>query len=132
FLRKHSAGSDGLAKEFTEEAINVLMLYEWPGNVRELEHVIERAIVTCKQGSISGIEISHAIGNLPARSFRDAMRDYEQDYLRGVLRFCGGNLTQAARVTQMHRSNLRRLIKKYRIDLHSFRRGPGRNDRSGG
>jgi two-component system response regulator GlrR len=130
FLRKHSAGLDGLAKEFAEEAMNVLMLYDWPGNVRELEHVIERAIVMCKQQCISGIEISHAIGNLPTRSFRDAMSDYEQDYIRGVLRFCEGNLTQAARVAQMHRPNLRRLIKKYRIDLHSFRQGPGKNDRS--
>jgi two-component system, NtrC family, response regulator GlrR len=132
FLRKHSAGLDGVAKEITEEAMNVLMLYEWPGNVRELEHVIERVIVMCKQECISGIEISHAIGNLPARSFRDAMSDFEQDYIRGVLRFCGGNLTQAARVAQMDKSNLRRIIKKYRIDLHSFRKGPGRNGRSGG
>jgi two-component system, NtrC family, response regulator GlrR len=132
FLRKHSAGSDGVAKEFTEEAMNVLMLYEWPGNVRELEHVIERVIVMCKQECISGIEISHAIGNLPIRSFRDVMSDFEQDYIRGVLRFCGGNLTQAARVARMDKSNLRRLIKKYRIDLHSFRQGPCKNGRSGG
>jgi two-component system, NtrC family, response regulator GlrR len=132
FLRKHSAGLDGLALEFAEDAMNVLILYDWPGNVRELEHVVERAIVMCNQQCISGIEISHAIGNLPARSFRDAMSDFEQDYIRGVLRFCRGNITQAARVAQMHRPNLRRLIKKYRIDLHSFRHGPGKDDRSGG
>jgi two-component system, NtrC family, response regulator GlrR len=132
FLRRHSADLDGLAKEFTEEAMNILMLYEWPGNVRELEHVIERAIVMCKHEFISGIEISHAVGNLPTRSFRDAISDFEQDYIRGVLRICEGNLTQAARVAQMHRPNLRRLIRKYQIDLHSFRQGSGRNDRSGG
>jgi two-component system response regulator GlrR len=135
FLSKRRADSDGIAEEFSKDAMHLLMLYEWPGNVRELEHVIERAIVMCKQQCISGIEISHAIGKLPPRSFREVKREtieeFERDYIHGVLRFCGGNLTQAARVAQMHRPNLRRLIKKYRIDLHSFRQGPGKNDRSG-
>jgi two-component system, NtrC family, response regulator GlrR len=137
FLRKCKAGSDGIggiAEEFTSDAMRILMLYEWPGNVRELEHVIERAVVMCTQQCISGIEVSHAIGNLNllTRSFRDAMSDYEQEYIRGLLRFCGGNLSQAARVAEMHRPNLRRLIKKYQIDPNSFRRRSGKNDRSGG
>jgi two-component system, NtrC family, response regulator GlrR len=125
FLRKRRAGSDGIAEEFTRDAMYILMLYEWPGNVRELEHVIERAVVMCKQQRISSIEISHAIGKFPPRSFRDAKREniemFERDYIHGVLRLCGGNLAQAARIAQMDKPNLRRLIKKYRIDLGSFR-----------
>jgi two-component system response regulator GlrR len=121
FLRKRRAGSDGIAEEFTRDAMRILMLYEWPGNVRELEHVIERAIVMCNQQCISGIDISHAIGKLPPRSLRDAKRELERDYIQGVLRLCGGNLAQAARIAQMDKPNLRRLIKKYRIDLGSFR-----------
>jgi two-component system response regulator GlrR len=125
FLRKRRTGSDRIAEEFTRDAMYHLMLYEWPGNVRELEHVIERAIVMCKQQRISGIEVSHAIGKFPPRSFRDAKREnieeFERDYIHGVLRLCKGNLAQAARIAQMDRPNLRRLIKKYRIDLDSFR-----------
>jgi two-component system response regulator GlrR len=129
FLRKRKAGSDGIAEEFSRDAMRILMLYEWPGNVRELEHVIERAIVMCKQQCISGIEISHAIGKLPPRSFRDVKRgtieEFERGYIQGVLRFCGGNLTQAARVAQMDKTNLRRLVKKYLIDLRRFKQGLG-------
>jgi two-component system, NtrC family, response regulator GlrR len=121
FLCKHRNGSDGIAKEFTREAMNILMLYEWPGNVRELEHVIECAIVLCKQQRIGGMEISRAIGKLPPRSFRDAKKEFERDYIQGVLRLCRGNIAQAARVAQIDKHNLRRLVRKHLIDLRPFR-----------
>jgi Nif-specific regulatory protein len=35
------------SKQFSEEAIRLIMGYDWPGNVRELENVIERAIIVC-------------------------------------------------------------------------------------
>jgi len=34
-------------KQFSEEALEVMMGYDWPGNVRELENIIERAITVC-------------------------------------------------------------------------------------
>ncbi len=40
-------------KPFTREQIDGLMSYGWPGNVRELQNVIERAVITSKQGSIN-------------------------------------------------------------------------------
>src|SRR5256885_2372737 len=40
------------------EALKVLIAYDWPGNVRELENVVERAIVTCRNGSLEGAEFS--------------------------------------------------------------------------
>jgi len=121
FLSKHKAGSDGIAKEFTWDAMHILMLYQWPGNVRELEHVIERAIVLCKQPRIGGTEISRAIGKFPPRSFRDAKKEFERDYIQGVLRLCGGNIAQAARVAQIDKHNLRRLVRKHLIDLRPLR-----------
>ena len=35
------------SKQFSEEALEVMMGYDWPGNVRELENIIERAITVC-------------------------------------------------------------------------------------
>jgi two-component system, NtrC family, response regulator GlrR len=121
FLRKRGTSLNGIAKEFSRDAMHILMLYEWPGNVRELEHVIERAIVLCKQRRIGGIEISRAIGKLPPRSLRDAKNELERDYIQGVLRLCEGNLAQAARIAQIDKPNLRRLVRKHLIDLDSFR-----------
>jgi DNA-binding NtrC family response regulator/ligand-binding sensor domain-containing protein len=34
----------------TDEALDYLTRYAWPGNVRELEHVVQRAILVCRDG----------------------------------------------------------------------------------
>lgn len=38
---------------FSQKHILELQQYEWPGNIRELQNVIERAMITAKQGAIS-------------------------------------------------------------------------------
>ena len=38
---------------FTEEALEILMVYDWPGNVRELRNLIERSVVLCHGEEIS-------------------------------------------------------------------------------
>ncbi|MBF8274931.1 MAG: zraR [Candidatus Brocadiaceae bacterium] len=43
------------------EVVNALCAYPWPGNVRELEHVIERAVVLCKNSTISIEHLPEAI-----------------------------------------------------------------------
>jgi transcriptional regulator with GAF, ATPase, and Fis domain len=86
----------------------------------------------CKQERISDIEISRAIGKLPPRSLRDAKNELERDYIQGVLRLCGGNLAQAARIAQIDKPNLRRLVRKHMINLDSFREDADRKRSPGG
>ena len=43
--------------EFSERAYEQMLNYNWRGNVRELQHVIERAILLCKGGKISELNI---------------------------------------------------------------------------
>ncbi len=38
--------------------LKLLIAYDWPGNVRELENVIERAIVTCRNGMLDEQDFS--------------------------------------------------------------------------
>src|SRR5206468_9598878 len=35
------------------EALAALKVYDWPGNVRELQNVVERAVITAREGPIS-------------------------------------------------------------------------------
>src|SRR5262249_27466179 len=35
------------------EALAALKAYDWPGNVRELQNVVERAVITAREGPIS-------------------------------------------------------------------------------
>ena len=42
---------------FSESSYNQMLNYNWRGNVRELQHVIERAVLLSKDGSITGLNI---------------------------------------------------------------------------
>jgi DNA-binding NtrC family response regulator len=46
---------EGLA--FSEEAYDQMLNYDWRGNVRELENVLERAVLLCKGGKITELNI---------------------------------------------------------------------------
>ena len=50
-----------LDKEFSPEAVNLLLNYGWPGNARELANVVERLVVTAKGKLITREEIGVAI-----------------------------------------------------------------------
>ncbi|MBT3254941.1 MAG: sigma 54-interacting transcriptional regulator [Deltaproteobacteria bacterium] len=39
-------------KAIPSKTIKALQKYPWPGNVRELENVLERAVITCKDGKL--------------------------------------------------------------------------------
>jgi DNA-binding NtrC family response regulator len=109
--------------------IDRLCDHPWPGNVRELENAVERALVVSRGGPI-GEEHLPALGASAGRArgreaeldqpFGDARRAviarFEQEYLADVLRRAGGNVAEAARLSGMDRSNLRRLLVRYRID----------------
>src|SRR6185436_1831720 len=52
------------APRITVRAIAALQAYGWPGNVRELEHVIERAVLLSRGGTL---EIDEVLGGAVAR-----------------------------------------------------------------
>jgi DNA-binding NtrC family response regulator len=49
--------------EFSERAYDQMLKYNWRGNVRELQHVIERAILLCKGGRITELNIPKNLDN---------------------------------------------------------------------
>ena len=67
-LRKRKADIIPMAKRFTHQfqekhgirihriedaVLDALVRYPWPGNVRELEHVIQRAVIYCRNGVLT-------------------------------------------------------------------------------
>ena len=57
YAKKYKKEIEGLVPE----VVNALCAYPWPGNVRELEHVIERAVVLCKNSAITIEHLPEAI-----------------------------------------------------------------------
>ena len=59
FLREFAKENDKQVKDFTADALEVLMQYRWPGNVRELRAAIEHAVVFVSRRP------GHACGTCP-------------------------------------------------------------------
>jgi PAS domain S-box-containing protein len=53
FVKKFSAQIGRPIESFTENCARRLRAYDWPGNVRELENVIERAVITARDGRLN-------------------------------------------------------------------------------
>jgi len=102
FLEKYARENDKDIRRFSTPAIDMLMAYHWPGNVRELENCIERAVLLCNEGVISGyhlpptLQTGKASDTLPALSMEEAVANLEKEMLIDALKNTQGNITQAA------------------------------------
>ena len=52
FVRQYSIKHGVRIDEVDPETYDTLLNYPWPGNVRELEHVIQRAVIFCRNGRL--------------------------------------------------------------------------------
>ena len=127
FLAKYSREFDSQVQDFSDEAMDMLMVYSWPGNVRELEHAVERAIVLCNKPLIQASDI--VLSNQSVSGKRESLREakakeiarFEKNYIQAVLSACRGNITRAAQVSQKNRRAFWQLIQKHRIDVSQFK-----------
>lgn len=100
----------------------IFLNYEWTGNVRELRNVIERASIL-EEGSLITTEhlpgdlvkgngnVMAGVGfSLPAEGV--PLQDVELNLVRQAVERTGGNLTQAARLLDISRDQLRYRLKK--------------------
>jgi two-component system nitrogen regulation response regulator NtrX len=127
FLREFTTAYGRKPKELTPEAVEVLQEYPWPGNVRELKNLMERLVILHPQVRI---DARHIPLNTPRRAALDRSRDSfaslqevrqaaERDYILKKLDETGGNVSRAAELLGLERSNLYKKMRALGI------RGPG-------
>lgn len=111
----------------SQEAVHLLMTYNWPGNVRELEHFMERAIVMSEGPLLQAKDLALPSSQTTGRceSLQEAkakeIARFEKNYIQGLLRVCGGNITRAAQVAQKNRRAFWQLIQKHQIDVAKYK-----------
>ena len=120
FLRHYSEMYQKPMECFDSEAMALLESYSWPGNVRELENVIQRAIILARSSRIMAEDLPAHIQEegivsiddyQPAGSFERQLREYKLKLAIAAVREHNGNKTLAARVFQISRAYLHRLIR---------------------
>ncbi|HJU73585.1 MAG TPA: sigma-54 dependent transcriptional regulator [Gemmatimonadaceae bacterium] len=124
------------------EAKDALLAHAWPGNVRELENAVLRAVSLCETDTITASDLGLGMRSVTrarsddaahtkvvvdfSRPFGEAKRDtiaaFELNYLTGLMKDCGGNVSRAARRARKERRDFRRLLHKHRLDPREFER----------
>jgi DNA-binding NtrC family response regulator len=132
FLNDFSAKLSKSMHGFTPEAMEFLEENQWPGNVRELKNVIHQGVVFSTEDTLSrdvldanataaassegGDDITPSYDDGSFRESRDALLTrFEVEFIREALRKSGGNISQAARNSNLSRQSFQHLMKKHGI-----------------
>jgi two-component system nitrogen regulation response regulator NtrX len=114
FLAEFCARNNFRAKSFDDEVLPVLERYDWPGNIRELRNTIERMAILCPDDRIGADAIPLEIRTPPATRGSDLheTRDSaERDRIRQALVHTDWNVSSAARLLGIERTNLHKRIR---------------------
>jgi transcriptional regulator with GAF, ATPase, and Fis domain len=134
YAAKNNKEIDGIAND----ALQALEQYRFPGNVRELENIIERAVVLCKTGLLSFDDLpenlkksynsesdnapqtSRQLKLVKQRILDESVGLIERDFVVSALRKANGNVSEAARITQMHRKQFQRLMQRCSLTVQDI------------
>jgi DNA-binding NtrC family response regulator len=120
--------------KFSVEVLQLLEQYPWPGNIRELENAVVRATAIC-DGTIRVKDLPERIQNYSrtqaeelltetegaagdAREEWVPLSNVEGRYVAKVLAHTRGNKQAAARLLEVDRKTLDRMIKRHNIHLN--------------
>lgn len=119
FLDEFSKAYGRKPKRLLDSAVDSLTTQRWPGNVRELRNLMERIVILHAGQDIGTEHIPSRRSRRPAggsasqgfASLKEAREAYERDYVERTLLSTNGNVTRAAEVLGMERSNLHRKMR---------------------
>jgi transcriptional regulator with PAS, ATPase and Fis domain len=133
-------------REIAPTVLQIFRSYHWPGNVRELNNVVERSLpfsdgpiitidalpealkgtgktpstTTVPDLTQSGGSVPQPASSLPFKDAKDQLVEaFERQYLIDLLERHDGNVSKAARVADMDRKTITRLMKKHGITRSS-------------
>jgi two-component system nitrogen regulation response regulator NtrX len=123
FLAEFTSAYGRKPKELTPEAYELLREHPWPGNVRELRNLMERIVIMNPQVRVDARHIPLQVPRRQSieapidrfsslQEFREAA---ERDYILKKLEETRGNVTRAAELLGLERSNLYRKMRSLGI-----------------
>ncbi|MGQ0503698.1 MAG: sigma-54-dependent transcriptional regulator [Myxococcaceae bacterium] len=113
FASLHARG--GVRPVVTEEAMGRLVQYDWPGNVRQLENIVARALALNVTGVVGPQDFPEPIGDAPKKlaglaGDLPSLAELSRRYAAHVLQHCSGNKSEAARLLEVDRKTLYKLL----------------------
>ena len=120
FLRRFAVQAKRPLLQLSSEARRRLQSHAWPGNVRELRNLMERIAFLCPTDRVEPEDLAFMLSpesdnsKLPALDLGmdAATRVFQRDFIRRTIHHCTDNMTDAAKLLGLHRSNLYRKMKQ--------------------
>ncbi|NPA51689.1 MAG: sigma-54-dependent Fis family transcriptional regulator [Aquificae bacterium] len=128
FVQKFNEKYGKNIKGLSQEALIALVNYRWEGNIRQLENIINQACITAEEI----IDLQHLPPYITkqerefpfeySKAKEIHTQKFAQSYFRILLSITGGNISQAAKLANIERQSLQKLLKKFCIDPSEFRK----------
>jgi len=125
FLQRFSQEMKRPKISFSTAALEALLSHSWPGNVRELQNAVEHAVVLGKDAVVqledlparfNTVRTEPEIGHYQTATLDTAQRAFKRQYVTHILQQTSGNRSQAAKILDIQRTYLSRLIKELKIE----------------
>ncbi|RMF57799.1 MAG: sigma-54-dependent Fis family transcriptional regulator, partial [Calditrichaeota bacterium] len=120
FLQRYCLRNNRRLPGVQKEVLNVLKSYHWPGNVRELQNLVERLLIFAEGDEIRVTDLPDFLlqptfrvseikpGSKTLAEIRD---EAERAYIQRCLEICEGNVSKAAQLLGVERTNLHKKMK---------------------
>ncbi len=116
FLDKFSHQAKRPAMSLSAEAKKRLQAHGWPGNVRELRNLMERVAFLAPGTTVQAEDIAFILtperdnifDSASDEGLAEATNKFQQEYIRRAIKRVKGNMSEAARLLGLHRTNLYR------------------------
>jgi len=128
FLELKNMRTGRKIKDFSSDALDILINYPWPGNVRELKNTVERAVILTEGNIIDStclfMEDRNAgeIESLSGPSLDSAMASIEKKMILDALEKAGGIQKRAAKLLGITERSLWHKVKKYQIRVGAIKK----------
>jgi two-component system response regulator HydG len=130
FVQLYARREEKPALVLRDDALRCLLGRAWPGNVRELQNTLYRAVVLAEGTEITPQHLdiaardqagqaplaTSALLDLPFTEAKRVLTDtFEKQYVHHALERCGGKIATAARMSQLDRTNFKRLVRRHKV-----------------
>ncbi len=116
FLLKFASETGIIPKSITKSGLRVLEKYPFPGNIRELRNLMERINIYIEKQDVDEKDLLPLLPSsqqLGKKSLKEAVDDFEKDFISQTLSRFSDNVSEAARELGLERSHLYKKLRKY-------------------
>jgi two-component system, NtrC family, response regulator AtoC len=130
FLQRYGQESGKSIAAISDEAMKLLVACSWPGNIRELENAIEQAVALSYQSVLTPDDLPPAVRDpAAAKSFQNGSKnepflfpdtptldEVKKRYVLYILSRNQGNISLTAKILNIDRRSLYRMLARYKIE----------------